>query len=292
MSPTSSNGSSDPFVGAGLVLFAATFIPWSAALVQPAFTAIGPAASSSWRFLLGAAMLLVIARPRLARFTRHQWVGALAFGTAVAFMNLSFYEAIARIPLGTAVVIEFLGPLLVAALGKRTWRHFGFVVVAGLGVVALAHPGGGLTWPGALFAAGAGLGWASYLFASRRVGGSTNGFEGLAVGVAVAALWTLPFDVTSAHEVSAHPAVLGRLALVALMALVLGFGAELLALRRLQPSIVGVLVAFDPAIAFFVGWLLLADRFTTWDLVGLACVMFASVGVTRDSSRELAEIAG
>ncbi len=68
---------------------------------------------------------------------------ALAFGTAVAFMNVSFYEAIARIPLGSAVVIEFLGPLLVAALGRRTWQHFGFVLLAALGVVALSHPGVG-----------------------------------------------------------------------------------------------------------------------------------------------------
>ena len=292
MNSTSNNESRNSFVGAGLVLFAASFIPWSDALAQAAFGTIGPSASSSWRFLLGAVMLLAIARPKFRRFTRHQWIGAVAFGTAVAFMNQSFYQAIARIPLGTAVVIEFLGPLLVAALGKRSWRHFGFVLVAGAGVVALSHPGGGLTWPGALFAVCAGLGWALYLFASQRLGGSTTGLEGLALGVSVAALWTLPFDITSAHVVSSHPYVLGRLTLVALMSLVLGFGAELSALRRLKPSVVGVLVAFDPAIAFFVGWLLLSDRFSVWDLVGLACVMFASVGVTRDSARELVEIAG
>jgi len=119
-------------------------------------------------------MLLAIARPNVRRFTRHQWIGAFAFGTAVAFMNISFYEAIARIPLGIAVVIEFLGPLLVAALGKRTWRHFGFVLVAGLGVVALSHPGGGLTLVGAFFALAAGAGWATYLFASQRLGGTTT----------------------------------------------------------------------------------------------------------------------
>jgi inner membrane transporter RhtA len=273
-------------------LFAALFIPWSAALVQPTFALIGPAAASSWRFLLGAVMLLVIARPNVRRFSAHQWIGALAFGTAVAVMNVSFYEAIARIPLGTAVVIEFLGPLLVAALGQRTWRHFGFVLVAALGVVALSHPGGGLTLTGALFALGAGAGWATYLFASRRVGGSTNGLEGLAVGITISALWSMPLTVSSSRVVLAHPYVIGRLALVALMALVLGFGAELSALRRLKPSIVGVLVAFDPAIAFVVGWLLLSQPVRWWDYVGVACVVFASTGVTRDSSREVLEVAG
>jgi inner membrane transporter RhtA len=269
--------SRDTAVGAGLVLFAALFIPWSAALVQPAFGLIGPAASSSWRFLLGALMLLVIARPNVRRFTRHQWIGALAFGTAVAFMNVSFYEAIARIPLGSAVVIEFLGPLLVAALGRRTWQHFGFVLLAALGVVALSHPGGGLEVTGVLFALGAGAGWATYLFAAQRVGGSTNGLEGLAAGVTISALWSLPFTLSST--------------LVALMALVLGFGAEMSALRRLKPSIVGVLVAFDPVLAFLVGWLLLSQHVSGWDYVGVACVVLASIGVTRDSSREVLEVA-
>jgi inner membrane transporter RhtA len=283
--------SRDTAVGAGLVLFAALFITWSAALVQPAFGLIGPAASSSWRFLLGALMLLVIARPNVRRFTRHQWIGALAFGTAVAFMNVSFYEAIARIPLGSAVVIEFLGPLLVAALGRRTWQHFGFVLLAALGVVALSHPGGGLEVTGVLFALGAGAGWATYLFAAQRVGGSTNGLEGLAAGVTISALWSLPFTLSSTRVVLAHPYVIGRLALVALMALVLGFGAEMSALRRLKPSIVGVLVAFDPVLAFLVGWLLLSQHVSGWDYVGVACVVLASIGVTRDSSREVLEVA-
>ncbi|MFZ1063097.1 MAG: EamA family transporter [Acidimicrobiales bacterium] len=278
-------------MGAGLVLFAALFIQWSAALVRPSFALIGPAASSSWRFAFGALMLLAIARPNVRRFTRHQWIGALVFGTAVAIMNLSFYEAIARIPLGSAVVIEFLGPLLVAALGKRTWRHAGFVLLAAGGVIVLSHPGGGLTTSGVFFALGAGAGWATYLFAARRVGGSTNGLEGLAVGITVSALWSLPFTLLSAHVVVAHPYVIGRLVLVALMALVLGFGAELSALRRLKPSVVGVLVAFDPVIAFVVGWILLGQRVSVWEYVGVACVVFASVGVTRDSSRELLEVA-
>jgi inner membrane transporter RhtA len=273
------------------VLFAAAFIPWSAALIQPAFHLVGPASASSWRFLLGAVMLLAIARPNVAKFSAHQWIGALAFGVAVALMNVSFYEAIARIPLGSAVVIEFLGPLLVAALGQRSWRHFAFVLLGGLGVVALSHPGGGLHVVGVLFAVGAGIGWAAYLFAAQRVGGSTNRLEGLAVGVSIAAVLTLPYTVTSASVVAGHPYVLGRIALVALMALVLGFGAEIAALRRLNPSVVGVLVAFDPAFAFFVGWLLLAERVTVWDFVGVACVVVASIGVTRESSREFVDIA-
>ena len=104
----------------------------------------------------------------------------LDFGVATAVMNQSFFQAIDRIHLGSAVAIEFLGPFLLAALGRRTWRHFGFVLVAAAGVVALTRPGSGITWQGALFAAVAGAGWAAYTYSSHRVGGVTEGFEGLA----------------------------------------------------------------------------------------------------------------
>jgi inner membrane transporter RhtA len=275
------------FLGTGSVLIGATLMPWSAAIVQPVFVAVGPSASSGARFLLGALVLLALTRPKLRSWTRHQWTGALLFGLAAAFMNQCFYQAIARIPLGSAVAIEFLGPFLVAALGKRTWRHLGFVVLAGFGVVALSRPGGGLTLVGGLFALGAGIGWASYLFASHRVGGSTVGLDGLAVSMSVAALVTLPMSVGSARIFVHHPYLSGRLLIVAVMSIVLGFGAELQALRRLKPAVVGVLMAFNPAIAFVIGWMLLSERITPWVLVGLLSVVLGGVGVTLDQARRV-----
>lgn len=273
--------------GTGFLLLGAVLIQWSAALVTPIFREIGPSASSAWRFLLGALVLLAFTRPRLLTWTRDQWLGALALGLSVAFMNQCFYQAIARVPLGGAVAIEYLGPLLVAAFSKRSWRHLSLVLLAGLGVVALARPGGGLTVVGVLFAAGSGLGWAAYAFASHRVGGSTKGFGGLAVSMGVAALVTLPFSLGQSRAVVHDPAIFARLLVVAVMAIVLGFGAELQALRRLTPAVVSVLLTLDPAVAFVVGWLLLGQSVTGWDLVGLACVGVAGVGVTYDAVGEL-----
>ena len=268
--------------GTGFVLLGAALIQWSAAIVTPVFHAIGPSASSAWRFLLGAVVLLAFTRPRLLSWTRHQWTSALALGVSVAFMNQCFYQSIARIPLGGAVAIEYLGPLLVAACSKRSWRHLSLVLLAGAGVVALARPGDGLTAVGALFAAGSGLGWAAYAFASHRVGGSTTGFGGLAVSMGVAAVLTLPLSLGATRTLAHEPTIFGRLLIVAVMAIVLGFGAELQALRRLTPSTVSVLLALDPAVAFVVGWLLLHQAVTGWDLVGLTCVVLAGVGVTYD----------
>ncbi|MGH9021186.1 MAG: EamA family transporter [Acidimicrobiales bacterium] len=274
------------YAGAGFILAGAALIQASAAIVKPVFTEVGPAATSAWRFLIGAVVLLALTRPRLSTWRREQWVGAVALGVTTAFMNVCFYQAFARIPLGGAVAIEYLGPCLVAALGKRTWRHFGFVLLAGAGVVALAHPGGGLTLVGSLFAAGSGLGWAGYAFASHRVGRTTSGFGGLAVSMSIAAVVTLPWSIGRASVVVSHPSVLARVGVVAVMAIVLGFGAELQALRRLSPTIVGVLLALDPAVAFASGWLFLHQAITSFDALGLACVVVAGAGVTWDAASD------
>jgi inner membrane transporter RhtA len=268
-----------------MVLLGAFLIQWSAALITPTFDDIGAAAATGWRFLAGAVILVVAVRPRPWRWSRHQLIGTAALGASSGFMNLCFYQSISRIHLGTAVAIEYLGPFLVSALGKRSWRHVAFVLLAAAGVLALARPGGGLTWAGALFAAGSGVGWAAYAFASHRVGDTSEGFEGLAVAMAITALLTFGFVVPSLAHVLATPTLLARLVAVGLLATVLGFGAELQALRRLSPTTVGVLLALDPAVAFLVGFVFLSQSMTALDIVGVVCVVFAGIGVTRDAAR-------
>ncbi len=262
----------------------AALIQWSAAIVTHVFGVVGPSATSAWRFLIGAVVLMSFTRPHLRSWTRQQWMGALALGASVAFMNQCFYQAIARIPLGAAVAIEYLGPFLVSAFGQRSSRHLAFVGLAGLGVLAIARPGGTLNLGGVLFAAGSGLGWASYVFAAHRVGGQAEGFGGLAVSMAIAAIITLPMSLGSSSYVVGHPFVLGRLAVVAVMSIVLGFGCELQALRRLKPSVAGVLFAGDPAVAFVIGLIILSQAIHPWDLVGLVCVVVAGAGVTIDAA--------
>lgn len=270
--------------GAGFLLAGVVLVQWSAALVVPVFSVLGASATSAWRFLIGAVILLAMTRPNLRTWTRTQWIGTCALGVSTAFMNQCFYQALARIPLGGAVAIEFLGPLCVAALGRRSLRHFAFVVLAGLGVLALTHPGNGLTLIGVLFAAGSGLGWALYVICAARVGGVTRGFEGLAVSMSIAALVTLPFSLPRTDQLFSHPDTLVRLGIVAVMAIVLSFGADMQGLRRVHSSIAGVLLAFDPAVAFLIGWLLLSQSVSGWDFVGLGCVIVAGVAVTYNSS--------
>ena len=277
--------------GVGFMLLGATLIQWTAALVIRVFPVIGPSATSAWRFLLGAIVLLALTRPPVRHWTKRQWMAALALGAATAFMNQCFYQAIERIPLGGAVAIEYLGPFCVAALGKRTPRHLALVALAGVGVVALTRPGNGLNLTGVLFAAGAGVGWAAYVFASHHLGGATTGFEGLAVSMSIAALLTLPLAMEASARLMHQPDVVLRLFIVAVMAVVLGLGSEFQGLRRLKPSIAGVILATDPVIAFLVGLVLLHQSVRGWDVVGLCCVVVAGAGVTYDTAVSESELA-
>jgi inner membrane transporter RhtA len=263
---------------------------WSAALVERVFPVLGPSVTSAWRFLLGAIMLLAFTRPNVRGWTKQQWLGAVALGVTTALMNQCFYSAIARIPLGGATAIEYLGPFCVAAFGSGALRRLPLVVLAGLGVVALTQPGNGLNLEGVLFAVGSGVGWGLYIYCSRRVGGTTKGFEGLAVSMTIAAIITLPLSLGSSAKLVEHPGTFGRMVLVAALAIVIGFGVELQGLRRITPQVAGVLLALDPAIAFFVGWLLLHQRIHGWEYVGLACVVVAGAIVTYRSQVDESEL--
>jgi len=274
----------DAQVGAACVVAGATSIQTSAAIGLPSFAAIGAAATSGFRFLFGAIVLLAVARPSLRGRSRAAWLGILAFGVAVAFMNLCFFQAVARIPLGTAVSIEFLGPFTLAVVTGSGRRHYGFAVLGLAGVLLLARPGGGLTVTGALFGLGAAVGWASYTLASKRLGSVTEGVDGLSLALCVAALLTFPFAARALGSLTG--ALVGRLVVMGVLGVVIGFALELAALRRLPASRVAVLFSLNPAIAFAVGWLVLGQHVTASVLAGGACVVAAGIGVTADAARE------
>jgi inner membrane transporter RhtA len=273
----------DATVGAICVLAAATAIQTSAAVGIPAFAVIGPAATTGFRFLLGAATMVVAARPSARALDRAGWTGVAAFGVAVAVMNLCFFQAAARLPLGTAVSIEFLGPFTLAVVGGRGRRHAAFAALGLVGVLLLARPGGGVTALGALFALGAAAGWAAYTLASKRLGALTRGVQGLALALCVAAVLVFPFTVPAYAHLTW--AVLGRLLAMAVLGVAVGFALELAALRRLQAPQVAVLFSLNPAVAFAVGWLVLGQHVSAAALAGGLCVVAASVGVTSEARR-------
>ena len=267
-----------------LVLIGMLSVQFGAAISKEQFGEIPPVGMVLLRLLTSSLILLALARPRLAGRAAADWRPALALGLALAAMNWSFYESFARIPLGVAVTIEFVGPLALAAAGRRRPRDLVWVALAALGVVLFgAGPvrvdalGFGL----ALLAGGC---WALYIVSTAATGRRWAGVEGLAVASTVATLVVAPFAVATAGPRLLEPRLLALGALVGLLSSVIPYSLEMAALRTLAPRVFGILMSLEPAIAALVAAVLLREWLTPLQLLAMACVTAASVGAARAAS--------
>jgi inner membrane transporter RhtA len=268
-----------------MVLGSCTSLQVGAACAAQLFPRIGSTGATFLRLLIAAAILLAATRPAVHRWTRRQWGAVAVFGVSLAAMNGSFYESIARIPLGTAVTIEFLGPLTLAAVFSRRLADLAWVALAAVGVVLLGLTGSGgttghLDAVGVAFALIAGVFWAGYILAGRRVGAAVPGQAGLAGALALAALLLLPLGGSGALTTVRDPELLLLAAGTGVLASVIPYSLELSALRRLPTRVFGVLLSLEPAIAATAGWLLLSQRLGGWEAVAVGVVVLASAGST------------
>jgi inner membrane transporter RhtA len=249
-----------------------------AALSTHLFDALTPAGSAWLRLAVAGAVLLAWARPRLGRRTL---AAAALLGVASAGMTLAFVEALARIPLGTAVAIEFLGPLGVAAVRAHRPAAAVWPALALLGVVGLTEPWTGRVDPaGVAFAAAAAAGWAAYLVLTQRVGSAAPGVGGLAVSLGVAALVAAPVAAGPALSGLSWPLLAQGVGLAALVPL-LPYVLELAALRRMTLAAFGTLMALEPAIATLLGLALLGQAPAAVQVAGVALVVAAGIGAQR-----------
>jgi inner membrane transporter RhtA len=210
---------------------------------------------------------------------------ALAFGVALLGMNWSIYQSFARIPLGMAVTIEFLGPLCVAVLGSRRPADLAWVALAGTGVLLLGFTPHGLTWAGVGFALMAGLFWGAYILLSERTGRHWPGVTGLTVASMVGAVALAPAAIAEAGRALLNPTVLGLGVAVGLLSSVIPYSLELTALRRMPPRLFGVLMSIEPAAAAIAAMVILGEFLRPMQWVALACVVTASVGASRTQSQ-------
>jgi inner membrane transporter RhtA len=273
----------------GLVVAACLSPQLGAAFAVTLFDELGPAGAAFLRLAFAAAILWVIWRPRLTGDLRL----AGAFGVSLGLMNWSFYEAIARLPLGVAVTIEFSGPLLVAVIGSRRPLDLVWIALAAAGILLLVGPGGGPADPlGVAFALAAAGFWAAYIYLSKRTGAAFPGGSGLAIAMAVGALIVLPAGVLQADGALAQPGLLGTALVVAVLSSVLPYSLDLEALRRLPEAVFGVLMSLDPAIAALVGFVLLNQLLGPREVLAIAMVVVASAGAASLGHREVGQPAG
>ncbi|HWO64195.1 MAG TPA: EamA family transporter [Umezawaea sp.] len=283
-------GRSGPFSGAArvlgavpppaLVLLSIISVQVGAAIAKQLFTLAGSSGTVTLRLVFAAVVLVLIWRPSL-RITRRMLATVTAYGVVLAGMNLAFYLAIDRIPLGAAVTIEFLGPLAVAVIGSRRWVDGLWALLAAGGVLLLTNADGGLELTGVLFALLAGVCWAAYILLAAALGSQSSDGQGLALAMVCGGLVVLPFGLADAGTSLFHPLVLISGLGVALLSSVVPYSLELEALRTIPPSVFGILMSLEPAMAALTGLVVLGEELHPVQWTAVCCVVLASVGATR-----------
>ncbi|MEV6569081.1 EamA family transporter [Streptomyces kronopolitis] len=237
------------------------------------------------RLVVASLVLLVVCRPKVRGYTRGDWMTVLAFGVALAGMNSLFYQAIDRIPLGAAVTLEFLGPLILSVATSRRMLSLLWAALALGGVVLLGREGlDGLNLAGAACALAAGGLWAAYILLSARTGQRFPQADGLALAMTVAALLSLPLGVADAGTALLNPVTVGLGAAVAMMSSVLPYTLELVALRKLPAAGFAVMMSLEPAAAATAGFLVLHQALGWAEVLAIGLVVVASVGAVRSAT--------
>lgn len=254
-----------------------------AVLLFPSVGAIGMAAL---RLAFSAIVLLAVSRPTLRGYTRADWLTVLAFGAMFAAMNVVFYEALARIPLGATVTIEVLGPLVLSVALSRRGSSWAWAILAFGGVFLLSRGSFGDLDPlGVVFAFAAAATWAGYILLSAQTGRRFPRLDGLAIAMAVAALITMPFGIATAGPALLQPRILLLGIAVALLSSAIPYALELIALRRLPSETFSILMSLSPAIATAAGLMILGQQLTWVAVLAIVLVISASIGAVLSVAR-------
>ena len=277
-------GGSAQRAAVSLVLVGIASVQLGSALAATAFDRAGPAGIVLLRTLFAAAILMALRRPRPGALDRGALRDIAAFGLVLAGMNLCFYLALARLPLGIAVTFEFTGPLAVALLASRSRFDFLWTLLAAAGIVLfLPDVGDGLDPLGIVFALAAGAFWAAYILASTRVGRGPAGPGGLSLAMVVSSLLLLPGGIAAGGGALLSPELAAVGFAVAMLSSAIPYTAELEALRRLRAGTFGILLSLEPAVAALAGAVVLGQDLALRELAAVALVVVASAGALGTS---------
>jgi len=262
-----------------LVLAGIVSVQFGGALAATLIPHIGAAGSVTMRLLFASVILCAVVRPRLRGYSAAAWRTVILFGLALGLMNFAFYGSLAHLPIGVAVTIEFIGPLLLSAVLSRRLSDYVAVAGAAVGVVliseALHVPLDQLSWAGILLALTAGACWAAYIILSGRTGAAFPKLDGLAIAMLIATCFVAPFGLATVGDWSAP--LLAKGLGIAVLSSLLPYSLELIALRRMSAAVFGILLSLEPACAALAGLLVLGQRLHVWQLLGMALVVGASI---------------
>jgi inner membrane transporter RhtA len=266
------------------VLFAIICVQSGAAIAKGLFPSIGAAGTASLRIGISALILLSVYRPNFLKITINQWKFVIPYGLSLGAMNLVFYLAIERIPIGLAVTLEFIGPLLVAVLGSKRLIDFFWVLLAATGIVLIAPwSSSGLDILGVLFALLAGGLWAAYIVLGGKISKIMKGGDAVATGMLFAAALIVPFGVMGNGLTSLTPKLFSLGIALALLSSAIPFTLEMKALGQLPARTFSVLMSLEPAAASICGLIFLQEYLTLNEILAVFSVVIASAGSTITS---------
>lgn len=278
-----------------LILVAAFSVQGGAAIAKGIFPVIGVAGTAAIRVVLSAIILMAVFRPAVHRFTAAQWRAVVPYGITIGVMNLLFYQALARIPLGLAVALEFMGLLAVAIVGSRRALDVIWVVLAmaGIAVIAPFQADGAVDPIGVTYALLTGACWATYIVLGGRVSQRLDAGVAVAIGMAIAALVITPYALVDGGISQFAPGLVVPCIALAMLSSALPFTLEMKALRLLPSRTFSVFMSLEPVIAALCGLVLLGEHLTRTQWIAVALVVVASAGATSSvTSRAKPAVAG
>ena len=269
-----------------LAIISMISVQFGAAFSKRLFPLIGTTATTFIRLAMAAVVLMIVTRPRWQKIRRQDYILVALFGLAIGCMTALYYAAIARLPLGVAVTLEFLGPLGVAVAMSRRLMDIVWAGCALVGVILLT-PLQGATFDllGIIFALGAAVCWAAYILLNARVGRVFADASGLALAMSVGALVLLPLSVPTLGLVWQQPMILALGVIVAIFSSLIPFSLEMMALRNLSPRVFGILLSLEPVIAMLIGLAFLGETISTRALAAMVLIVIASIGASLGAKR-------
>ena len=268
------------------VLLSIISVQCGAAIAKTLFPAIGAAGTASIRIGISAIILLLAYRPNLKQITTSQWKIVVPYGLALGAMNLIFYLAIERIPIGLAVTLEFIGPLLVAIIGSKRLIDYCWVLLAAMGIVLIAPwSNDRIDLLGVVFALLAGALWAAYIVLGGKISKIMNGGQAVSTGMLFAAILILPFGLLENGLDNLTPKFLGMGVALALLSSAIPFTLEMKALGQLPPRTFSILMSLEPAAAAICAFIFLQESLSFYEILAVVCVVIASAGSTLTAKR-------
>lgn len=269
------------------VLFAIISVQSGAAIAKSLFPALGAAGTASLRIGISAIILFAFYKPNLFKITPQQWKLVIPYGLSLGAMNLIFYMAIERIPIGLAVTLEFIGPLLVAVFGSKRFVDYLWVLLAAAGIVLIAPwSNNGIDVLGALFALLAGAFWAFYIVLGGKISKIMKGGDAVTTGMLFASLLIIPFGIMGDGLSNVTPTLLSLGVALALLSSAIPFTLEMKALGQLPARTFSILMSLEPAAASICALIFLQEYLALNEVVAVIFVVIASAGSTLTTKSE------